>query len=268
LAVRIRWAWSTFTRMTIGLFSAVLVLALFLAFNPPALRAIILLFPVPGVVAVPTPGPTPLPPRISAPRGEHPGGYRVFQGTYPGSRFGCTFLLAFHDGRHVGVGAAHATPAVPEGTAVELWASNQERVAGLRGILGRGSTFNGDDFTTDYVLWTVAEPIDARFVLAPDPRGNGEAGERALLLSTAGDGAGGSKTWPGVVMESRPEATWVQLDDSFHPGGLSGCPVVSAHTGRVIGMAVAGENKPPTIIGLHPVGSLVEKARAALSPQR
>ena len=66
-------------------------------------------------------------------------------------------------------------------------------------------------------------------------------------------------------MKVTPEATWVQLEGSFEPAGYSGCPVVSQYTGRLIGMSVAGANRHPVLIGLHPVGSLVEKARAALA---
>lgn len=55
------------------------------------------------------------------------------------------------------------------------------------------------------------------------------------------------------------------LEDSFNPAGYSGCPVVSQHTGRLVGMAVAGEDQHPVVMGLHPVGSLVEKALAAFA---
>ena len=71
-------------------------------------------------------------------------------------------------------------------------------------------------------------------------------------------------TWPGVVMKVTEEAIFIQLDDVITPFGFSGCPVVSQHTGQVIGMAVAGWRRSPTRMGVHPIGSLVEKARAAL----
>ena len=64
-------------------------------------------------------------------------------------------------------------------------------------------------------------------------------------------------------MKVTPDATWIQLDEAINPNGFSGCPVVSQHTGQVIGMAVAGSTNPPTRMGLHPIGSLVEKAKAA-----
>jgi hypothetical protein len=68
----------------------------------------------------------------------------------------------------------------------------------------------------------------------------------------------------GVVVSASAEATWIQLEDSFDPAGYSGCPVISRHTGRLVGMAVAGADQHPVMMGLHPAGSLVEKATAAL----
>jgi hypothetical protein len=97
--------------------------------------------------------------------------------------------------------------------------------------------------------------------LRPDERGQAQPGERVLVLSQAP----GAPRWPGVVIRSDAGAAWIQLDDAFDPRGLSGCPVVSQYTGRFIGMAVAGANRPPVVMGLHPAGSLVEKARAALA---
>jgi hypothetical protein len=107
----------------------------------------------------------------------------------------------------------------------------------------------------------VAENVDPGRFLKPD---QGESGERVLVFGQSDNGAGGSKSYPGVVISVTPEAIWIQLDDSFESYGFSGCPVISQYTGRVIGMAVAGVNKPPVVMGLHPVSSLVEKAKAAL----
>ena len=54
------------------------------------------------------------------------------------------------------------------------------------------------------------------------------------------------------------------MDDSFEPSGLSGSPFISQHTGKVIGMAIATTTRGgKVLLGLHPIGSLVEKAEAA-----
>jgi hypothetical protein len=136
----------------------------------------------------------------------------------------------------------------------------------LTGQAAHGQTFVRDQFVMDYVIWTVVKSPDLEwFSLRPDSRGQGQPGERVIVYSPEEDGADGPKTYAGVVVGVQPTATWVQMDDSFSPRGFSGCPVISQVTGRVIGMAVAGKDLLPVMIGLHPVGSLVDKAAAALS---
>ena len=54
------------------------------------------------------------------------------------------------------------------------------------------------------------------------------------------------------------------MDEEFEPSGLSGSPFVSQHTGQVIGMAIATTRRGgKVLLGLHPIGSLVEKAQQA-----
>jgi hypothetical protein len=48
------------------------------------------------------------------------------------------------------------------------------------------------------------------------------------------------------------------------PGFIEARALRDRETGRLIGMAVAGANQHPVVMGLHPAGSLVEKARMAL----
>ena len=51
------------------------------------------------------------------------------------------------------------------------------------------------------------------------------------------------------------------MDEEFEPSGLSGSPFISQHTGKVIGMAIATTRRGgKVLLGLHPIGSLVEKA--------
>jgi hypothetical protein len=89
-----------------------------------------------------------------------------------------------------------------------------------------------------------------------------------LVYGRFDNGTGGSRSWTGVIITVTPEATWIQLDASFYPVGFSGCPVVSQNTGQVIGMAVAGRDLHPVVMGLHPIGSIVEKAEKALSGKK
>jgi hypothetical protein len=52
------------------------------------------------------------------------------------------------------------------------------------------------------------------------------------------------------------------MDEDFEPSGLSGSPFISQHTGKVVGMVIA-KRAGKALLGLHPIGSLLEKAAAA-----
>lgn len=262
-----RRLWKAFLRLLIVFLCVVALTALYLSLNPEALAAV--LVNAPGHVAAPDLGPVPPLPEITAPRGDLPEGFVAFTGETDGKSFACGFLLALEDEqgtRHlrVGVSSAHAAPAPPPGATSVFLAPDGSLAARLEGQIGRGGTFRHAHFAMDYALWSVASDVPAERFLEPDPRGAGQPGERILVYGRFTGPDGGSKSWPGVVMKVDRDAIWIQLDDVMKPYGFSGCPVISQHTGQVIGMAIAGWQKAPTRMGLHPIGSLVEKARAAL----
>ena len=257
-----RMLWAAFIRVLIGLLLIVLFISLYLALNPNALGAMLIYWP--GHVTLPELGPVPPPPLISAPAGEIPVGLVAFSGEYGGQSFACGFLLQLENGRRVGLSTAHAAPAIKPGASPVFLAPDGALAAHLNGQIKRGRIFRQDHFTTDYVLWSVAGDLPSEMFLTPDPRGQGQPGERVLVFGRFMTADGSSRSWPGVVMKVSPEATWIQLEETINPNGFSGCPVVSQHTGQVIGMAVAGSRKAPTLMGLNPIGSLVKKARAAL----
>ena len=121
--------------------------------------------------------------------------------------------------------------------------------------------------------WLVVDgPVDPSLVLRPDPRGGPQPGERVLLYSGTGTGPRGQSELGGTVLWRDEGAAWVLMDDeSFNAGMMSGSPFVSQHTGQVVGMAIATSPRhlrliPPryrVTIGMHPIGSIVEKADAA-----
>ena len=254
-------------RLLIGLLVVVLGLALYFSLNPSALADLLRASPIPGSVSIPTPGPTPPLPVISASPGPLPGGYPAYTGAFAGGTISCGFLLDLGSGYRVGVTAAHSSP--PGGSA-EFYAPGGARAAVLPRQIARGQTFIGNQLSMDYVLWAVDSAADYARFLSPDPRPLAQPGEPVYLYAPAVDDAGGPLRWPGVVVSAEPHAVWVQLEDSFSPAGYSGCPVVSRVTGRLLGMALAGADLPfeaggsAVVIGLHPVASLVEKTRAVL----
>ena len=257
-------------RLLIGLLLGILGLALYFSLNPAKLAAVLRAAPIPGSVAIPTPGPAPPMPLVSASPGPLPTGFQAYTGAFPGGTISCGFLLDLGGGRRVGVTAAHASPRLSPGVPAEFLDPYGARVAVLPGQIAFGQTFIGDQFTLDYVLWSVDPAVDPDRFLSPDPRPSAQIGEPVYLYGTGVDGAGDPLRWPGVVVDIVPNAIWVQLADSFSPNGYSGCPVVSRATGRLLGMAVAGADLPletggaAVVIGLHPAASLVAKAQAAL----
>jgi hypothetical protein len=128
---------------------------------------------------------------------------------------------------------------------------------------GPGVPRGGEDMTVDYVLLKAPPTavIDPALILEPDPRGLPQPGERVSMYTVLNDEP---RVFEGAVLSADPSAVWVVMDGVFDPSGLSGSPFLSQHTGKVIGMAIATTRRGgKVLLGLHPIGSLVEKARAA-----
>jgi len=155
------------------------------------------------------PDPTPLPPTIFAPRGELPAGPVGLQewARYRGeaySRVGSGFLILLNDGTIVGVTTAHSVligdPDHPLEQIALAVAGQSDFVAEFDTLWGQpGQPRTGGDMTVDYVLLQADQPIDSSFVLAPDPRGAPQPGERVSLFSSLGDGHGGRRILEGTV---------------------------------------------------------------------
>lgn len=233
-------------------------------------ETIVSLVPIPGMAIEPTTGPTPPPPILTAPRGELPTGHAGFEAWvhYRDSertRAGSGFLLQLPNGETAGVMTAHSID----------WSRALQRIIfhlpqqsssliefdTFYGMPGRA--FTGYGFDVDYVLLRVDDVADGALVLEPDARGRPQPGERVVLFSGQGDGNRNPRALYGTVTTASETAVWAQMDDVFDPSNMSGSPLLSAHTGRVVGMAIAATRAAPIRIGFHPIGSLVEKATAA-----
>lgn len=181
---------------------------------------------------------------------------------------GSGFFLLLGGGDVVGLTAAHSvTVDDPERPLerIALGAAGRDTFAGefdtLRGAPGR--PFAGSDLSVDYLLLAVDVPIAQDLLLQPDVRGGPQPGERVWLFSGLGEG-GGDGCLAGTVQSAGETAVWVLMDEAFDPGQMSGSPLVSQHTGRAVGMAVAASpRRGRLLIGAHPIGSLVRLAEAA-----
>jgi hypothetical protein len=215
------------------------------------------------------PDPTPPPPTILAPRGEPPAGPAGLEewAQYQNEDYrlvGSGYLLELKSGEIVGVTTAHS---VSIGNPDHLLERIALRVPGQAAFVGEFDTLRGPpgrrltvhDMTVDYVLLAVPQSIDTGLLLTPDARGAPQAGERVSLFS----GVGG-RPLEGTVQSSSDKVVWVLMDERFDPSLMSGSPLVSHHTGEVVGMAVAASPRLSRLyLGIHPIGSIVEKAESA-----
>lgn len=225
----------------------------------------------------PPPAPTPLPPTITAPRGPLPEGVVGLQewGRYQGEAYaprGSGFLLRLDDGIVIGVTTAHSVdlgnPQHPlERLAFSLPGQRQfvvecDTLHGLPGTAGTAA--DAHNLVIDWILLKVNDPVDPALALTADPRGAPQPGERVSLFSGLGDGAGGQRALAGTVQSVDEFGAWMLMDETFDAGGMSGSPIVSHHTGQVVGMTMAvTARRDRILIGFHPIGHLVELAQAA-----
>jgi hypothetical protein len=222
----------------------------------------------------PPPPITPAPPTILAPTGSMPSAnpalveWAGVAGQQP-QRVGSGFLLEIPDGTVIGVTTAHSlatlgAEALRPDRVLFTQQDSDEATLTFQALCGEpGSPRTGDDLSVDYVLLRMDQETDPRLVLQADPRGAPQPGERVVMFMGWGDGAGGRRELPGTVISSGPTAIWLLMDDDFPPGG-SGSPVVSQHTGQVVGMAIAAmPRRRSLMIGLHPIDSIVRRAQSA-----
>ena len=220
----------------------------------------------------PFPPAVPAVPNLAAPRGllpASPGGL-VEWARYGDDVYhpvGRGFLFRLSSGEVIGVTTAHSLSFTAQLRLRSIALAEHETLQRmiefetLRGDPGEART--GEDMSIDYVLLNTPrnQPIDPALVLDPDPRGLPQPGERVLLYSIVADH---SRLFPGSVLSADPSAIWVVMDEDFDPAGLSGSPFLSQHTGKVVGMAIATTRRGgKVLLGLHPIGSLVQKAEAA-----
>ena len=229
-----------------------------------------------SLLAAPSAGPLPPPPVITAPKGGLPSvsvGLKEW-GRYRGEAYqavGCGFFFRLDDQSVVAATTAHSVVLGSRDHPLEWIAFGAAEefvfIAEMDTLFGEpGKPRFGRRLTGDFILLRVDQPIDLALVLLPDPRGEPQAGERVALYSGLGDPSGGLNIRMGTVQVVDEFGAWVVMDERFDPGGMSGSPFLSEYTGKVVGMALAAtQREDGTVIGIHPIGSLVEKAEGATS---
>jgi hypothetical protein len=256
--------------------SAALLAPAALALRWPGVAAVVRELPIGAGL-----DPTPRPPVIAAPAGPLPDGVAGLQERAQTSGqgyhgLGSGFFLRLLSGPIIGVTTAHSVAALGQpGNNLQnmAWAlpgardteaGNVDEFSSLYGLTGL--PFSGTDLSVDYLLLKTRRLTRVSLALVPDERGAPQPGERVALYSGLGGAEPARRVRMGTVLSSAGTAAWLRLDDSFHPGGMSGSPVLGAYTGRVVGMAVAATHqRGRVLIGLNPIGAIVQHAAAAKS---
>ncbi|MBI5080784.1 MAG: hypothetical protein HZB17_05715 [Chloroflexi bacterium] len=218
---------------------------------------------------------TPPPPTITAPRGSIPNGNVGLQEWViykDGSRElrGSGFLIKLNSGDVIGVTTAHSLIDLGE------QGNRLSKIAFLLPSSGNAvidsDTLHGSagvarttfDLSVDYVLLRLNGSAHSNYVLAPDARGTPQPGERVSLFSGLGDDQGNRRELQGTVFDVEAQGFWVVFDEWFDPGMMSGSPVMSQHTGNVLGMAIVMSPRGDRMtIGFNPIGNLVKQAEGA-----
>jgi hypothetical protein len=218
--------------------------------------------------------PTPPPPTIHLPPDTMPTGPAGLQewALYQDQAYqqvGSGFLFMLADGKVVGATSAHSVSFRNPEQPLERIALG---IAGLAGFVGEFDTLIGqpgeplrpDNLALDYLLLKVDPPVKHNMVLSPDPRGAPQPGERVSVYSGVDHAGQENRTFAGTVQSVDDKSVWVLMDEWFNPGQMSGSPLVSQHTGKVVGMAVAASpRRNRLLLGAHPIGSLVQLAESA-----
>lgn len=209
--------------------------------------------------------PLPPPPMITAPRGSLPTGVVAFEEQIQTDAgydlLGSGFMLELPNGEVIGVTTAHSLAGRNLPMSFTMAGPGDPVATFSRLQVPPGQPRTGADMTVDYALLRPDVPPAPALVLRPDLRSAPQPGERVLLYSGLGDGRGGQRVLPGTVESVDGNGVWVRMDSIFDPGLMSGSPVLSQHTGRVVGMAIAMSWKPGVLsIGINPVGVILRKA--------
>lgn len=217
---------------------------------------------------------TPFPPTITAPRGSIPTGNVGLQEWVvykDGTRElrGSGFVIRLNNGDVIGVTTAHSLTDFGEQgnrlSKIAFLLPSGNVVADSNTLYGdAGVTRSTFDLTVDYVLLRLNGSIHPNYILTPDARGTPQLGERVSLFSGLGDEQGDRRELQGTVFDVGTQGFWAVFDEWFDPAMMSGSPLLSQHTGNVLGMAIVMSPRGDHMtIGFHPIESIVRLAGAA-----
>jgi hypothetical protein len=237
-----------------------------------AIGLLILYFALPFIFPGPPSGPIPAVPTIYSPAGELPVAQVGLQewALYRNETIRCVgsgFFFKISDSSVIATTTAHSLEIGNKEKPLEVVAFKipgedqfSAELVKLHGEPGQARLF-GQNLSKDYVLLQVEHRPEDELILVPDPRGNAQPGERVVLHSGHCGEESGARIFHGSVLTVDEHGIWVVMDDDINPATMSGSPVLSMHSGKVIGMTTAAAIQEGRIlIGINPIINLMERA--------
>lgn len=182
------------------------------------------------------------------------------------TRVGSGFFLRLPDGMVIGVTAGHTTKnnAGQFRPTVFMQPNTDEVVASFSRVAAPIGNWQDGGTAGDYLLMRADTPPAEALVLAADPRGAPQLGERLVVFSGVDKPSNAHREqFSGIAENVEIGSVIVRMDSLPSPGMMSGSPVLSAHTGKVVGILVSGywQFGRLTGIGVNPIAIILAAAR-------
>ena len=184
---------------------------------------------------------------------------------------GTVFFLKLPSGSIAAVGAAHsfdlAELTAAEAVEFRLGASGKLVARSERFLAPPGRAFSDASgaLSEDLIVFALSAPLDGARVLEPAPSSDIRDGERVRLLGVPAMVKQDEDDLFGRVVRIDDQRIDVDLDVKADLRGWGGAPVVSAKTGRVIGVLEAALPKAGTFrVGLAPIHAVLDATEEPL----
>jgi hypothetical protein len=196
-------------------------------------------------------------------------------GAADGSGSGTVFFLALPDGPVAAVGAAHSFDlgALAGATAVEfrLGRTGAEVARSERLLAPPGRAFADarGSLRGDLVIFALAAPPAGARALEPGTRGEAREGTRVRILGIPALVPQDEDDLFGRIVKADADRLEVDLDVQADLRGWGGAPVLSAQSGRVLGLLEAAlPGRDGFRLGAAPIEAVLEAAAAPLEGGR
>lgn len=126
------------------------------------------------------------------------------------------------------------------------------------GMPGYEGSYDPLDLRSDYFLLVVEGNLESQRVFELDNRSAVEVGERIWFPDKNVTANSGNRLIGGTLSKTSAEYLLVTLDESIDLQSRSGTPIISQHTGKVIGILVGGDKENKKLLYIAPGLSILK----------